>query len=93
MKKVKLMLMSLSVLAVVGGALAFSAKTGAKICTVDVNSDGSCPQFCASLRQKSTTNATFICTAPTIVNGIDLCHTAADQTAVCGAASVSQGLE
>jgi hypothetical protein len=49
MKKVKLMLLSLSILAVVGGALAFTAKTGPLYCTANtvlVNGVTTCPDFC-----------------------------------------------
>jgi hypothetical protein len=50
MKKIKLMLVSLSVLAVVGGALAFSAKSGSFYCTantiLDAHNNVTCPAAC-----------------------------------------------
>jgi len=94
MKKVKLMLLSLSILAVVGGTLAFTAKTGAKICTAVVDSQGHCPTYCDIAAKKSNTNpASFMCTIDAVVGGVDQCHTILTQTALCGAASVLQSIE
>ena len=94
MKKVKLMLLSLSVLAVVGGTLAFTAKTGAMICTAPVDSQGHCPTYCDIALKKSNTNpGEFMCTADRVVGGVDWCHTIAAQTALCGAASVLVSIE
>jgi hypothetical protein len=67
MKKVKLMLLSLSVLAVVGGALAFTAKTGSKFCVVPTTSSSLCPANCPNYISitdpiKSTD---FVCTTIT----------------------------
>ncbi|MCS3800137.1 hypothetical protein [Niastella sp. OAS944] len=43
MKRVKIMLLSLLVLAVAGGAMAFNAKRTTKFCTIATLSNGSCP--------------------------------------------------
>jgi len=48
MKKIKLMLASLSVFAVVSGALAFTAKSGSFFCTADAPG-GVMPVFCPNL--------------------------------------------
>jgi hypothetical protein len=69
MKKVKLMLLSLSILAVVGGALAFTAKTGQKFCTAKYTN--ACPQKCPTPAQlKDGSSSDFVCTTPT-TNDID----------------------
>lgn len=95
MKKVKLMLLSLSIFAVVGGALAFTVKDLDRVCTAKVNSNGSCPQFCPTPKNLATLNPTgaFVCTAPTVIGGIDECHTVATQTAQCVAASIQSTVE
>jgi hypothetical protein len=71
MKKVKLMLLSLSILAVVGGALAFTARGAYDFCTaptVDENPTLAClNQACptrASLKD-GTSEDKFICTTTT----------------------------
>jgi len=68
MKKVKLMLVSLSVLAVVGGALAFTSntsKSGSLFCTIDYVSGG-LPAFCPTpARLKNPVGSELIATAPT----------------------------
>jgi hypothetical protein len=69
MKKVKLMLLSLSLLAVVGGALAFKASRLTPFCTAAVPGlprtcpDVECPN--AIINQTTTTNVNFafICTS------------------------------
>jgi hypothetical protein len=71
MKKVKLMLLSLSVLAVVAGALAFTAKGNLKFCTAAIEgSSPFCNKACPTYVTTLTTVApnTFICTAPTSNN-------------------------
>jgi hypothetical protein len=94
MKKVKLMLLSLSILAVVAGALAFKVNTGVQICTAAVKTDGTCPAFCPSPRFLADTPPTqFICTAPTIVGGINACQTDATHTTACNVNSVLSALE
>jgi hypothetical protein len=68
MKKVKLMLLSLSVLAVVGGALAFTAKNSPKVCTVVADQNANCPElFCPDLASiKATTDNIWLCTTPSV---------------------------
>jgi hypothetical protein len=91
MKKIKLMLLSLSIFAIVGGVLAFTTKTGQKNCTAPVNSDGSCPTYCPNLSQQSNMPTTvFICTAATIPDGIDPCHYANGEPVHCGVNSVQR---
>jgi hypothetical protein len=66
MKKVKLMLVSLSVLAVVGAALAFKAKDTGEFCTAPLNQDGkTCPQNCPNDRFLTLGQGDFICTQTT----------------------------
>lgn len=59
MKRVKLMLVSLSVLAVVGGALAFNTKGSNKFCTA-LPDNGACPNSCPNFNSKglATTGVT-----------------------------------
>jgi hypothetical protein len=65
MKKIKLMIASLSILAVVGGALAFSTNTGTTYCTADLV-NGVCPQDCPNLgRLKAGFPDNFVCTTTT----------------------------
>jgi hypothetical protein len=67
MKRVKLMLLSLSVLAVVGAALAFNVKQGQFFCTAPTLSGGSCAQACPNRAQLTeTVPGNFICTTITI---------------------------
>ena len=75
MKKIKIMLMSLALLAVVGGALAWKAKVGGTLtyCTAPTNASGPvCPQFCEALITTGAIHnqAAFVCTtdATTTVN-------------------------
>jgi len=65
MKRIKLMLLSLSVLAVVGGALAFTAKTGPFYCTAPTVEGVSCENItdgCPAFNQLKETTGAFICT-------------------------------
>ena len=76
MKKVKLLLVSLSLLAVVGGALAFKAKTHETVCYAPIEGDN-CPPFCPQVKQLSAGPAThIICMATTTIGGVDVCHDA-----------------
>ncbi len=68
MKKVKMMLLSLGLFAVVGGALAFKAKYSTSYCTAPTQQGIACAQkFCPNIVANSTTlNAgtqPFVCTA------------------------------
>src|SRR5438034_11778642 len=90
MKKIKFMLLSLALLAVVGGALAFKAKYSVSFCTtkaVQINGISTCIDAlgvtlkCPNKVVMSTTqlNGQF-CTTPTfLVGGVATC-TAADGT-------------
>jgi hypothetical protein len=70
MKKVKLMLLSLSVLAVVSGALAFKVKQGQQFCVAAASST-SCPVNCPNLLAITdpVSPNDFICTAQSVDNG------------------------
>ena len=91
MKKVKLMLVSLSILAVVGAALAFKARVNPQICTAPTV-NGTCPAnyFCPTPKKVQPGGPSdFICTTPTIANGSDLCHVTPLETVKCGIISVN----
>ena len=94
MKKVKLMLMSLCVLAVVAGALAFTARTSTHMCTAAYDTvNNTCPTTCPSFRKlKTSGNGTFICTAATVSSGSDECNNGG-VIAQCNATSVQLPLE
>jgi hypothetical protein len=66
MKKIKLMLLSFSILAVVGGALAFTAKDGYRYCSAPTVG-GSCDHACPNRVQLTETQpGIFICITYTI---------------------------
>ena len=73
MKKVKLMLLSLSILAVVGGALAFTAKkSGTLYCTADtilVDGVTTCPEFCPTQARLQTQTGSNVCTTTANATG------------------------
>lgn len=97
MKKIKMMLMSLALLAVVGGALAFKAKFNAKFCTTaavlnaqNVKVCPNAPSYCPNLLQASTTttqneDAIYCTTTPIVVNNQSTCFVdnQPDQTLNC----------
>lgn len=63
MKRVKIMLLSLALFAVVGAALAFKARFIQNYCTAPTI-NGACPVYCPNLVRSSTTTASvpFVCT-------------------------------
>jgi hypothetical protein len=67
MKKIKIMLLSLSILAVVGGALAFTVKIGNPFCVATTTSSTTCPTDCPDLAKiKTTTDPNvYLCTTTT----------------------------
>jgi hypothetical protein len=81
MKRVKLMLLSFSVLAVVAGALAFNAKGTTDMCyAATVAGPNYCgttlsPKSCPTRTTKGDfkSGATFVCTAPTSGNSNSPC--------------------
>jgi len=90
MKKVKLMLVSLSVLAIVGAALAFNVKGDQRFCTAaTVNS--SCQNvFCPSDKTGDPlAGQPFICTTPTSGIVATPCKNAVGATLPCNATSVT----
>ena len=63
MKKVKIMLFSLAVLAVVGGALAFKAMGPFNYCTAPLGANGTCNFNCTNIRSGfADNNQAFVCT-------------------------------
>jgi hypothetical protein len=73
MKRVKLMLLSLTVLAVVGGALAFNVKGITKYCTASPDSFGNCPATCVNYQPNGlqfNAPSPLICTTTT--SGINI---------------------
>jgi hypothetical protein len=72
MKRVKIMLMSICLVAVAGGVLAFKARHPQRFCTA-ATINGACPNFCPSLAQVIVTasGSNIICTAPPVVVGIN----------------------
>jgi hypothetical protein len=77
MKRIKLMLLSLSILAVVGGALAFTVKTSPLYCTANtvlVNNVTTCPVFCPDEGKIQIGAGTdYICTTTTSQDPEDPC--------------------
>jgi hypothetical protein len=75
MKKVKLMLLSLSILAVVGGALAFTARSGITYCTAPtVNELNQCNTTCPDPAKLNVTGEVWICTTPTSLDAAHPCE-------------------
>ena len=89
MKKVKLMLLSLSILAVVGGALAFTAKGSNKFCTAVINpANPYCNKACPNFTERLLANAgDFICTTTTTGVLLRPCKDINNVTLPCVAAS------
>ena len=89
MKKVKLMLLSLTVLATVGGALAFSVKGPQRFCTA-ATVNNSCVNVACPNDRTGIQNGTqpFICTTPTSGIVATPCKNAAGTTLPCNATSV-----
>jgi hypothetical protein len=77
MKKLKIILLSLALFAVVGGALAFKAKYQSRYCITDPNPDGSCPLECPVEVLTSTTEDAneFKCTTTWNPGCIEECFT------------------
>lgn len=72
MKKVKLMLLSLSILAVVGGALAFTVKSGDQFCTAPAAINSNCPSLnCPDLAQTAPAEQEddYLCTTTSFNGG------------------------
>jgi hypothetical protein len=94
MKRIKFMLTSLALFAVVGGALAFKARFATSYCTAPTVANQACNiQTCPNLVVNSTTvgaNAAFVCT--TLAPNAD-CTTLDPEgnvtDATCGAISTS----
>jgi hypothetical protein len=69
MKKVKLMLLSLSILAVVGGTLAFKARGSFDYCTAPTVENQSCStQACPTRGDLKDGGSIFVCTTTTSLN-------------------------
>jgi hypothetical protein len=68
MKRVKLMLLSLTVLAVVGGALAFNVRGAINYCTAKPDTNGNCPATCINFNVTGgaiDTSVPLVCTTTT----------------------------
>lgn len=74
MKKVKLMLLSFCVLAIVAGALAFKSKGNLKFCYAAVETSSpfcgteQSPKACPNYTSRGASGSTFLCTTPTTGN-------------------------
>jgi hypothetical protein len=68
MKKVKIMLMCICLVAVAGGVMAFKARTIQRFCTA-ATVNGNCPLYCPNLANIITAAAggNIICTAPPLL--------------------------
>lgn len=70
MKKIKFMLLSLALFAVVGGIFAFKARFGKLYCTAPVQANGTCGVACPTLTNSTTQDATeFFCTTTAFFGG------------------------
>ena len=89
MKKLKLMLLSFTVLAIVGGALAFNVKGPQRFCTAALVNNSCLNVACANDRTGSN-NSMFplICTTPTSGLIFTPCKNAFGTALQCNAASV-----
>jgi hypothetical protein len=93
MKKVKFMLLSLALVAVVGGALAFKAKTAHRFCSTIAHNVGGvstckvdnvvlkCPDFISKATIGGSTGD-FYCTAPTNGDACDVNQDCLDQAPI-----------
>jgi hypothetical protein len=93
MKKIKLMLASLSILAVVGGALAFSTNTGTTYCTA-LPENGDCPQECpTTAKLKAGGQDDFVCTTTTSGVSTRPCKDGSGVILTCITTSVNSTIE
>lgn len=95
MKRVKIMLISLSILAVVGGTLAFKARTGSVYCTGTPNFEGNCINVsCPNISKlKLPHPGDFVCSTTKTIGGTDACHDATGAPLPCGIQSVNLSFE
>jgi hypothetical protein len=87
MKRLKIMLLSLALLAVVGGALAFKANFNTQYCAIETEGSDcpaalDCPDFVISTTEGVSVEP-FFCTTITNGNPDDPCGTEASQTVDC----------
>lgn len=92
MKKVKFMLLSLALVAVVGGAVAFKVKTNTHFCTTlahkvgDVSTcivddvDLNCPNLTTAVTTAGGNSPDFYCTTPTNGDPLDPCGQVCETT-------------
>jgi hypothetical protein len=71
MKRVKIMLMSICLVAVAGGVLAFKARNIQRFCVTATINGGECPNLCPNIANIITAaaGANIVCTAPPVVVG------------------------
>jgi hypothetical protein len=75
MKRIKMMLLSLALFAVVGGALAFKARFQTQYCTAPTQDNGTCGVACAAFTKSTTINAQdFFCTTTPFAGGCKDSH-------------------
>ena len=65
MKKIKLMLLAITVVAATGGVFAFKTLKTDKFCTAATDSSGSCPAKCPGGLEAQAGNGQTICTVGT----------------------------
>jgi len=88
------MLLSLSILAVVGGALAFTVKSGTRFCTALPVSNACTNVVCPTGTPLQAGGVgEYLCTAPTIIGGFDECHVTQQQPVQCGSTSANSAIE
>jgi hypothetical protein len=84
MKKIKIMLLSLALVAVVGGALAFKVRGTTTYCTAAVGASGTCDFACPNKKTGNPGGANFICTTiPRDNNGVLVCTDASNVKLPC----------
>jgi len=94
MKKVKLMLLSFTVLATVGGVLAFNVKGPLRFCTAATVNNSCINVFCANDKTGSLhSGSPWMCTTPTSGLIFNPCKNSSGTTLPCNTASVQIHLD
>jgi len=79
MKRLKMMLLSLALFAVVGGALAFKARYQKQYCTAPVQQGGTCGVACPDITNSTTDGASqFFCTTLPVAGACEVNHVPLD---------------
>jgi len=94
MKRIKLMLLSLKILAVIGGALAFTAKTGPSYCTTSTVDGISCENLsCPIFNRLKETSGNFLCTTTSTFVASRPCRFANGNVLPCATTSAQLTIE